>query len=91
MTTRKRFEKWATSSGWDVGRTAEGSYRTATTDAAWGGWLAAVHDSEDVHSRACIEWANICEKGRRHGAKVGATECGNLIRGWRVLQEGGAA
>jgi len=40
MTTRARFEKWAESSGWNIDRTDEGDYRTASTDAAWGGWMA---------------------------------------------------
>jgi len=40
---RERFEEWATSSGWSIDRTNEGDYRTQTTDAAWGGFMAALN------------------------------------------------
>lgn len=82
MTSRKRFEAWALAQGWSVDRTDQGAYRTMTTDAAWGAWYACEHDAEDRLSRICADWASICEKHKRHGAKVGAQECANLIRGW---------
>lgn len=40
---RERFEEWATDSGWDVLRNPDGSYRTQTTDAAWGGFMAGLN------------------------------------------------
>ena len=40
---RERFEEWATASGWSIDRTNEGDYRTQTTDAAWGGFMAALN------------------------------------------------
>lgn len=39
-TSRKEFEAWAESFGWNIDKTDEGDYRTMSTDAAWGGWLA---------------------------------------------------
>lgn len=38
---RPVFEQWALEQGWDIGRADDNSYRTQTTDAAWGGWVAA--------------------------------------------------
>jgi len=40
---RKRFEEWATESGWVLSRNKDGSYCTRTTDAAWGGFMAALN------------------------------------------------
>jgi hypothetical protein len=40
---RERFEEWASASGWDVFRNQDGSYRTQTTDAAFGGFMAALN------------------------------------------------
>lgn len=31
-------------------------------------------------AKLCDEWAQTCEWGRRHGAKVGSQECAKLIR-----------
>lgn len=47
-TARKEFEALAESSGWSIDRTDEGDYRTMSTDAAWGGWLACelLHESK---------------------------------------------
>lgn len=47
-TSREEFELWAESSGWNIDRTDEGDYRTMSTDAAWGGWLACelLHESK---------------------------------------------
>ena len=87
MTTRAMFEKWAEAQGFNTERHETGEYKTLTTDAAWGGWLACSDDAEDRHSRACAEWSSICRSGRRHGASVGANECANLIRGWRMNNE----
>lgn len=39
---RDKFEEWAMESGFDVFRNQDGSYRTQTTDAAWGGFAAAL-------------------------------------------------
>ena len=39
---RERFEEWATESGWGLSRNKDGSYCTRTTDAAWGGFMAAL-------------------------------------------------
>jgi hypothetical protein len=88
MTTQERFENWAQAQGWGIDITDEGSYRVNSTDAAYGGWIAAEREAEDRHSRLCIEWAKICDSGRRHGAKVGAQECANLIRGWNGVYGG---
>ncbi len=88
MTTQERFENWAKAQGWCIDKTDEGSYRVNSTDAAYGGWIAAERDAEDRHSMLCIEWAKICDSGRRHGAKVGAQECANLIRGWNGVYGG---
>lgn len=87
MTTRARFEKWAESSGWNIDRTDEGDYRTMSTDAAWGGWMACAVEAENLYSRECIEWARICEYQKRHGCKVGAQECAKIINGWRANNE----
>ncbi len=38
---RPVFEQWALEQGWDICRADDNSYRTQTTDAAWGGWVAA--------------------------------------------------
>ena len=84
---RKHFESWALGQGWSVDRTDEGDYRTMTTDAAWGAWIACTQDTEERITRICKEWANICESGKRHGAKVGAQECVKLIKTWRVANE----
>lgn len=81
MTDRISFEAWATSCGFSVDKSDDGAYRTKTTDAMWGGWLAGVDDAVKSHSKACADWARICEYGKRHGAKVGAQECANIIRG----------
>jgi galactokinase len=40
---RQRFEEWATESGWVLSRNKDGSYCTRTTDAAWGGFMAALN------------------------------------------------
>lgn len=87
MTTRARFEKWAEAQGWSIERCDTGEYRTTSTDAAWGGWLACSDEAEVRHSLACAEWSSICRSGRRHGAAVGANECANLLRGWRKNNE----
>lgn len=87
MTTRKRFEQWASEQGFSIERCDTGEYRTSTTDAAWGGWLACSDEAEVRHSLECAEWAHICRAERRHGAAVGATECANLLRGWRKNNE----
>ena len=87
MTTRSRFEKWASEQGFSTERMPTGEYRTASTDAAWGGWLACSDDAEDRHSMLCAEWSRICTSGKRHGAAVGANECAKLIRGWRKNNE----
>lgn len=87
MTTRAIFEKWASEQGFAIERCDTGEYRTSSTDAAWGGWLACSDEAEIRHSLACAEWARICEMQKRHGAKVGAQECANLLRGWRVNKE----
>ena len=87
MTTRSRFEKWAEAQGWNVERCDTGEYRTMSTDAAWGGWLACSDEAEVRHSLACAEWSSICRSERRHGASVGANECANLLRGWRKNNE----
>ena len=39
---REKFEEWAMESGFDVFRNQDGSYRTQTTDASWGGFMAAL-------------------------------------------------
>jgi len=39
---RERFEEWATESGWLLLRNKDGSYCTRSTDAAWGGFMAAL-------------------------------------------------
>lgn len=83
MTTRARFEKWAESSGWDIYRNDEGFYRSESTDAAWGGWMACAEEAADLYSHECIEWSRICESQKRHGCKVGAQECAKLIKEWR--------
>jgi hypothetical protein len=41
--SRGRFEEWCDASGWSVLRDSSGAYQTATTDAAWGGWMAALN------------------------------------------------
>ena len=38
---RPVFEQRALEQGFDIGRADDNSYRTETTDAAWGGWVAA--------------------------------------------------
>jgi hypothetical protein len=86
--TQDRFEKWAMEQGFDTRKNDEGGYAVNTTDAMYGGWIAAERDAEKRHSRICIEWAKICDSGRRHGAKVGAQECANLIRGWNGVYGG---
>ena len=88
MTTQLRFEKWAHEQGFDVSKADDGSYRVNTTDAAYGGWIASERDAEDRLSMLCIEWARICDSGRRHGPKIGARECANLIRGWNGVYGG---
>lgn len=40
---RARFEEWATESGWVLSLNQDGSYCTRTTDAAWGGFMAALN------------------------------------------------
>lgn len=81
MTDREAFEKWAESNGFDTYKTDEGIYRVKSTDAMYGGWVAGMNRAVEVHSRLCAEWARICEYQKRHGAKVGAQECANIIRG----------
>lgn len=49
--------------------------------AAW--TIAAAVNREDEReqcAKLCMEWARICESGKRHGCKVGAQECAKLIR-----------
>jgi len=72
MIDRTAFEAWGTSFGFSVDRSDDGAYRAKTTDAMWGGWLAGVDYAVKTHSKACADWARICDCGKRHGAKVGA-------------------
>lgn len=51
--SRQEFERWAESSGWNIDRTDEGDYRTMSTDAAWGAWLA------------CTLWINAVNKANK--------------------------
>lgn len=81
MIDRSDFEAWALSNGFNIEKTDLGIYRVKSTDAMYGGWLAGVSSAVEVHSRQCAEWALICEYQKRHGAKVGAQECANIIRG----------
>ena len=41
--SRKEFEAWAESFGWNIDKTDEGDYRTMSTDAAWGGWVGCAN------------------------------------------------
>ena len=40
---REKFEEWANHSGWNLSRDSEGRYMVPTTDAAWGGFVAALN------------------------------------------------
>lgn len=51
MTEREEFESWVSESGWNLERNDEGRYCTFTTDAAWGGWQAAVKQASSKKSR----------------------------------------
>lgn len=39
---RAHFEVWAIEQGWDIRRDDGGAYLTASTEAAWGGWLGCL-------------------------------------------------
>jgi hypothetical protein len=40
----------------------------------------AVMAERERCAKLCTEWARICDSGKRHGAKIGAQECAELIR-----------
>lgn len=40
---REKFEEWCNYSGWNLSRDSEGNYMVPTTDAAWGGFVAALN------------------------------------------------
>lgn len=47
LVDQKDFEQWASEQGFSTDKDSNGSYRVATTDAAWGGWLAAVQTERE--------------------------------------------
>lgn len=80
---RASFEKWAEESGWDLYRTEEGSYRTESTDAAWGGWSAcadAVTAERDALKTEIPKWWN-CDT---HGGQQHAWGCPECVRELRT-------
>lgn len=50
---RKDYESWASEQGFSTDKDADGSYRTPTSDAAWGAWLAAVQTEREACIRIC--------------------------------------
>jgi len=58
---RKRFEEWATESGWVLSRNQDGSYCNRTTDAAWGGFMAALQ-AQPVQSPLTDEQIDILQE-----------------------------
>lgn len=48
--------------------------------AAWTiAWAMATQMERNECEALCLEWARICDSGKRHGAKIGAQECARLI------------
>lgn len=81
LADQKDFEQWASEQGFSTDKDSNGSYRAATTDAAWGGWLAAVQTEREACIRICEQRKIITPEWQldQH-FNQGVSYCVNAIR-----------